>query len=745
MRGVEMKRNLLVAVFGLTVLLTSCMGSTYDPTFRTQDNVLMYLDAQGEWIILYDFTDMVPLIPVNDGESGDNGEDGISVTAAEINAAQELIFHYSDGQTQNLGCIAPDPQDGVLFETASINAQGELLLQTTNGEVLNLGRVVGPQGPRGPSGPSGPIGATGAQGVQGPIGATGLTVSTSKDEAELFALTAVEDVDIVVIVGNVVVSGLSHQIIDDELILDFGNKIIAGDLTIETPFDGVVELLHGTIDGDLTVSGIYATFHNHLTVTGQITIEAVSENTWNQYGDVNNILITADGGTYNFLDGTIADCIRICGEEKSKTFVFAGAALTAPVMVETKSQIVFAPTIETPVTLNYASETVRQNCCIINNTTMTMVVDGTSETEPVRNTVFIQGKPGTYISIQSGLDAATAGDTVYVGAGEYHEHLTISKALKLVAYDGVTLRNPSVGTETIGISIGANIEGTIIIDGFELHGYRNGIVTRSPAIVRNNTVYAENYGLDNAYLRNGIQVGSTVASANGSIVEYNTVYGAPLTESWAGTAINIVNSSDVIVRHNTVLGDNDIGIGILDFSRVNVSGVQILSNTVIGARNAIRIDGWYTLNPYAVIENIQVDGNELIGNLEDDESYWGINMQWVKVINSAFTTNTFEGFSLPIRVSASSASSENLLSDDIDVQAIINVTQNRAGYHTIQAAIDAAEDGETITLQAGVYEEDVTLDKAITLQGLGEGAVVGIVTITNELAIIDNITYDTQE
>ena len=47
---------------------------------------------------------------------------------------------------------------------------------------------------------------------------------------------------------------------------------------------------------------------------------------------------------------------------------------------------------------------------------------------------------------------------------------------------------------------------------------------------------------------------------------------------------------------------------------------------------------------------------------------------------------------------------------------------NGVGYATIQAAIDAAKGGETITLPAGTYEETAVANKSVTIQG-SEGTV----------------------
>ena len=54
------------------------------------------------------------------------------------------------------------------------------------------------------------------------------------------------------------------------------------------------------------------------------------------------------------------------------------------------------------------------------------------------------------------------------------------------------------------------------------------------------------------------------------------------------------------------------------------------------------------------------------------------------------------------------------------VDPVHNVTQNTY-YTTIQAAIDAANSGDTIIVAAGSYEEEVIVDKPLTLLGANAG------------------------
>ncbi|QYZ80030.1 PKD domain-containing protein [Methanofollis formosanus] len=62
--------------------------------------------------------------------------------------------------------------------------------------------------------------------------------------------------------------------------------------------------------------------------------------------------------------------------------------------------------------------------------------------------------------------------------------------------------------------------------------------------------------------------------------------------------------------------------------------------------------------------------------------------------------------------------------------------------YTIQGAVDAASEGDVVLVPAGTYNEDVTVDKNITLRG-NEGATVnGGITITADGANVENLTVN---
>ncbi|MDD3366981.1 MAG: right-handed parallel beta-helix repeat-containing protein [Sphaerochaetaceae bacterium] len=77
--------------------------------------------------------------------------------------------------------------------------------------------------------------------------------------------------------------------------------------------------------------------------------------------------------------------------------------------------------------------------------------------------------------------------------------------------------------------------------------------------------------------------------------------------------------------------------------------------------------------------------------------------------------------------------------DDSPVRVIM-VAKSGGEYDTIQAAIDGAENGNTILIEAGTYTENVYINKRLTLKADADVIVDGTVQITVEDVKIEGLT-----
>jgi hypothetical protein len=274
---------------------------------------------------------------------------------------------------------------------------------------------------------------------------------------------------------------------------------------------------------------------------------------------------------------------------------------------------------------------------------------------------------GCYSSIQAAIDDASDGHTIYVGSGTYIENVIINVPnLTLQSKEGrdeTTIENPNLGSEDPGIKILDNL-GIVVIDGFTVEGFRNGITqgmasaAGTASHIMNNKIIPENNDT-NPYLRNGIQV-----TGEGSKVTGNYVVGAPLTSTWASSGIGVVNAKNVLVEGNTVnTGGADIGISIYNYSNVLVEDITITNNTVIGAGKAIRVDGKsgsinqlsniYILSNTlrdcsragiqlynAVLDNISIENNDILHNYLGVESS-SVSISDLSILNNNITDNDY--------------------------------------------------------------------------------------------------------
>ena len=229
-----------------------------------------------------------------------------------------------------------------------------------------------------------------------------------------------------------------------------------------------------------------------------------------------------------------------------------------------------------------------------------------------RNILYVGGSgPGNYTTIQSAIDSASAGDTVFVYSGTYNENLIVDKSIKLIgegedtcSINGDGVRNVvNITTNWINMT-GFRIVGNggecgiyVITDNVTLsHNHVSGNIigisldesTDSTLFMNNVT---ENYGI-------GLKKGIGIYINNSRFVDvlYNNIsknhalaqYANPSQESGIGLVIE--NSENINVEHNKIfenygvceytfsMGYSGIGLYIESSENVNIENNNIFEN-----------------------------------------------------------------------------------------------------------------------------------------------------------------------
>ncbi|WP_153730408.1 hypothetical protein [Sporosarcina obsidiansis] len=110
------------------------------------------------------------------------------------------------------------------------------------------------------------------------------TTNAQQFEADL---KAAKNGDTVTLKGNITKDIVINKLIN----LDLNGKTITGNVTINTPAKGTMNLKNGSITGNLTVDAPQATVNNELTVSGNININNVAYGTWNERANGNSLFV----------------------------------------------------------------------------------------------------------------------------------------------------------------------------------------------------------------------------------------------------------------------------------------------------------------------------------------------------------------------------------------------------------------------------------------------------------------------
>lgn len=193
-------------------------------------------------------------------------------------------------------------------------------------------------------------------------------------------------------------------------------------------------------------------------------------------------------------------------------------------------------------------------------------------------TIVVDAKSNTYKTIQAGLNAANAGDTVLVKPGIYHETVTFNKSgvkdqyITLLGESGAIIE----GTLNTRNGIIVQDKSFLKIIGFEIRYFKGngtpiGISVRGSGTcieIRNNIVHHIENSTANAH---GIAIYGTGKTAlTKIIVDGNEIHDCQLGSSEA-LVLN-GNVSQFIVSNNLIHDNDNIGIDFIGFERVGPEG-----------------------------------------------------------------------------------------------------------------------------------------------------------------------------
>ena len=305
-----------------------------------------------------------------------------------------------------------------------------------------------------------------------------------------------------------------------------------------------------------------------------------------------------------------------------------------------------------------------------------------------------------YNTIQAAIDAAVADDVIHVAPGTYNEAVTINRGITLKATGTAaeTIINCPDGELTTGVYISGTDLGTVTVEGFTVKGWTENGIVQGRLLCLGTTVHILNNIVESngTYMRNGIQV-----SGSGSSVISNSVYGATLTETWAGTGIHAINASDVLVKNNYVTG-SDIGICTYNYEVASISGCQVLENELESNKNGVRVQGT-NANPNIV--NITIDGNIITGGEKS------IHARRCSIGAITITNNT---------ISSASDCGVYLNGENVSIDGDLFISENDFSVNDKHVEVPLGQENLLPGIQAGNnYDHSFIIDNQIVSDVVG--------------------------
>ncbi|MCC5983376.1 MAG: right-handed parallel beta-helix repeat-containing protein [Rhodobacteraceae bacterium] len=426
-----------------------------------------------------------------------------------------------------------------------------------------------------------------------------------------------------------------------------------------------------------------------------------------------------------------------------------------------------------------------------NGTTITF--DGIGTLNFAGETVHLVG-PGAFQSIQDAVDAAEGGDTIVVSEGTYAEHVTVNKSVTIV---GANEGNDAGGARDPESVIDGWVRVTaddVVLDGLQLTeggtvlGQNTNLYVGGSDLTVRNTVFErdasggfnEHRGIITEMSGgDGLTVEDSSFSGFATGVFLNPgAAGAEVTgNSFDGNNVGLSDDGpDAADISGNDFANSDfehIGIGVSAPGATDV-GAFVGANTFGGATAPVTI---YALGSGQEITG--TSGNDVFVNPTANATTF-IGGGGVNTFNGGAGAETFfattddtvnagAGLDTVVFADGTAIGDIQTMADEnrlngVEVIRIDGADPNvdPATYvvldgMSIQAAIDAAANGDTIEITDGTFAEPVTVDKSVTILGANAGVagtatsrddesvIEGRITVIADGVVIDGLYFDMDE
>ena len=313
--------------------------------------------------------------------------------------------------------------------------------------------------------------------------------------------------------------------------------------------------------------------------------------------------------------------------------------------------------------------------------------------------------PGqTYSTIQSAINAAVSGvDSINVEAGTYAETLNLGDKSLDIEGAGIDATTVDASSKT-GYAI-QNLGDSSTIRGLTLIGTGSSSSSYGFKVTHVNNIILENIKVENSY-KTGIDLNTVTGATLNNIEVDNTVNGFGLM---------ILDSNDVTVTDVTTSGNAWGGVSV-QTKNANTDNVQFSGDFNVGESAPLLLEQdpdpdtgeYYEITNTPTPSKFQYIVYDLREKQNSPEKYENYKQRYYfKTLDEAKT------------VAQSFVSSTTYTYLDTIVYDRAEENYYVIEGMKIQDAIDAANPGTTINVNAGTYNEQININKPLTLQGAG--------------------------